>query len=141
MSSRGIAAVESVESSFDQSLHSAGVYASSSSCGGSVVAHGGVVALGGAMRMGRAEGPEFVVVENWLGGLEGAVRGAERGWSSRIAPLRRKREASPVLTRSERTMESSASVMAGWGWREDGGVERRRDSRDGRGWGKSERRL
>lgn len=91
------------------------------------------------MRMGRAEGPGFVAAENWLGG--GAVRGAVRGWSRRIAPLRRKREASPVLTRSERTMESSASVIAGWGWSEDGGVERRRESREGRGWGSSERRL
>lgn len=36
-------------------------------------------------------------------------------WSILMAPLRRRREASPVLTRSERTMESSASVTAGCG--------------------------
>ena len=31
-------------------------------------------------------------------------------WSIRIAPRRRNRDASPVLTRSESTIESSASV-------------------------------
>lgn len=55
-------------------------------------------------------GGENIAVED----MDEVWRWEERG-PSRIAPRRRRREASPERTRSERTIESSASVMVGSG--------------------------
>ena len=88
------------------------------------------------MMMGRTGGAyELGPAAPLLGGGSGGGGGARAApppglWSRRIAPRLRSREASPVRTRSARTMESSASV----GWGPAGTMlDRRRGTRDGRG--------
>ena len=102
-----------------QSLHTGPeVYVYSSPAGSAFSSGLGV--RDGSMTMGRAGGAYE------LGPAGG------RGCSRRMAPRLRKREASPVRTRSARTMESSASVGCGPG---PGGaiLDLRRGTRDGRG--------